>query len=204
MSRERLEPGDMREVPQAGRYACILADPPWAFQTYSGAKVPTRDERQPYKTMTMADIAALPVGEVAATDCALFLWVTWPTMPAALEVMKAWGFKYKTCGFCWVKGNALPLFPDDMRARMNLGYWTRSNSEVCLLGTKGRPQRLARDVRQVILEPLREHSRKPDCSRESIERLVAGPYLELFARQQRAGWDAWGNEVEKFAATVAA
>lgn len=82
---------------------------------------------------------------------------------------------------------------------MLLGYWTRSNSEVCLLATRGKPKRSNADVRQAIIAPRREHSRKPDGIHERIERLVAGPYLELFARQRRPGWDCWGNEVEKFA-----
>ena len=81
---------------------------------------------------------------------------------------------------------------------MKLGYWTRANSEVCLLATRGKPKRVNADVRQAIIAPSREHSRKPDGIHERIERLVAGPYLELFARQQRPGWTAWGNETEKF------
>lgn len=183
-----------------GKFGAILADPPWPFESYSGAVVPTsaRGERQPYKTMAMADIAALPVGELAAKNCALFLWVTWPTLPAALDVIRAWGFTFKTCGFCWVKGDELPLFPGDITATMGMGYWTRSNSEVCLLATRGRPKRLQSDVRQVIIERRREHSRKPEASRERIEQLVAGPYLELFARHRRPGWKAWGNETRKF------
>lgn len=184
------------------RYGVILADPPWPFQTYSGPKIPQRAKVAHYETMPVADIKALPVGRVAAEDCALFLWVTWPLLSAGLEVMRAWGFKYKTCGFAWFKGNTLPLFPDDFVPRMGMGYWTRANSEVCLLGTRGRPKRLHADVRQAITEPARENSRKPDCAHERIERLVAGPYLELFARERRKGWDAWGNEVGKFKAAA--
>lgn len=148
----------------------------------------------------MADIASLPVDEIAGPDCALFLWIVWPSLPDALEIMRAWGFEYKTCGFCWVKGNSLSLFPDDFKDKMGMGYWTRANSEVCLLGTRGKPKRLNADVRQVIQAPLREHSRKPDGIHARIERLVEGPYLEMFARQSQPGWDAWGNEVDKFAA----
>jgi len=85
-----------------------------------------------------------------------------------------------------------------MRDQMGLGYWTRANSEVCLLATRGKPKRKHADVRQAILEPRREHSRKPDCVYDRIERLVDGPYLELFARQTRPGWDSWGLEVNKF------
>lgn len=192
------KPRKITALPRAGKYRAIYADPPWPFETFSGAKVPTTDAAQPYATMTMADIAALPVRELAARDCALFLWVTWPTLPAALKVIEAWGFKYKTCGFAWFKGNSLPLFPDDYAFRIGLGYWTRSNSEVCLIATRGKPKRRSANVGQVVAEPVREHSRKPDCIRERIEALVEGPYVELFARQRRKGWDAWGNEVGRF------
>jgi N6-adenosine-specific RNA methylase IME4 len=184
-------------------YGAILADPPWSFKAWSGDALPSRVADAHYKTMSMDDIGALPIGELAAENCALFLWVCWPTLPEAIEIMKGWGFAYKTCGFCWVKGNALPLFPEDFRDKMGLGYWTRANSEVCLLGTRGKPKRVNADVRQVIQSPLREHSRKPDETHERIERLIVGPYLELFARQQRPGWDSWGNETEKFEAVQA-
>ena len=184
------------------KYGAILADPPWAFRTWVGDRLPTRVASAvgatPYKTMSFDDISALPVSDYAAEDCALFCWVVWPSMPDALKVIEAWGFTYKTCGFCWNKGNTLPLFPDDFRDKMGLGYWTRANSEVCLLATRGKPKRQHADVRQIIQAPLREHSRKPDEIYGRIERLVDGPYLELFARQQWPGWDSWGDEVGKF------
>lgn len=187
-------------------YRAILADPPWAFKAWSGNSIPARNygtADSHYPTQSMEWIADLPVPDYAADDCALFLWICWPTLPEALGIINAWGFTYKTCGFCWVKGNSLPLFPDDFKDKMGLGYWTRANSEVCLLATKGKPKRKHADVRQVIQAPLREHSRKPDCVHERIERLVDGPYLELFARERRPGWDAWGNEVDKFSTEVA-
>jgi N6-adenosine-specific RNA methylase IME4 len=95
----------------------------------------------------------------------------------------------------------LELFREDVDAQVGLGYWTRANSEVCLLATRGAPKRLNADVRQGIVEPRREHSRKPTVVYERIERLVAGPYVELFARSRRAGWSSWGNELDKFVAT---
>jgi N6-adenosine-specific RNA methylase IME4 len=121
-------------------------------------------------------------------------------MHRALEVIEAWGFKYKTCGFVWVKANGqqINMFDDDIPVQIGTGYWTRSNSEVCLLATKGQPKRLNADVRQGIIAPRRQHSRKPNGIHERIERLVAGPYLELFARQERQGWTTWGNETQKF------
>ena len=150
--------------------------------------------------MTYAEIAALPVGDLAAPDCALFLWVSWPMLGDALALIEAWRFSYKTCAFSWMKAHAgqLDMLRDDMPALIGMGYWTRANSEVCLLATRGRPRRLNADVRQGIIEPRREHSRKPDCVYSRIERLVAGPYLELFSRTTRSGWDSWGHEVGKF------
>jgi N6-adenosine-specific RNA methylase IME4 len=186
----------------AHSYAAILADPPWAFETYSGPAVPTTGA-QPYKTLSTDDLCAMPIGNLAARDSVLFLWITWPMLTAGLEVIDAWGFKYKTCAFAWMKadGTQLNMFPDHYSVRAGMGYWTMSNSEVCLLATRGKPKRLQSDVRQGIIEPRREHSRKPDEIYRRIERLVAGPYLELFARQTRTGWDSWGNEVSKFNGT---
>jgi len=151
--------------------------------------------------MSIEEIYALPVQSLAAANCVLFIWVTWPMLAHGLETIEAWGFKYKTCAFAWMKANGaqIDLFQDDISADMLTGYWTRANSEVCLLATKGQPKRLNADVRQGIIEPRREHSRKPDCIATRIERLVAGPYIELFARTQRHNWDSWGNQVNRFA-----
>jgi N6-adenosine-specific RNA methylase IME4 len=146
-------------------------------------------------------IAALPVADLAADDCVLFLWITWPTMAQALYVIDTWGFLYKTCAFAWMKADVatINMFSGPVDADMKLGYWTRANSEVCLLATRGNPKRLDAGVRQGIIEPARQHSRKPDCVHQRIERLVAGPYLELFARQRRPGWTSWGNQLDRFA-----
>ena len=188
----------MTDLP-GGKYGAILADPPWRFETWS-VKGTDRSPDKHYDTMHDGDIGTMPVGDLAAPDCALFMWIVWPTLPEAVEVIRAWGFEYKTCGFCWVKAHAkqVEMFRDDMDGQVGMGYWTRANSEVCLLATRGKPKRLNADVRQAILEPRREHSRKPDCVHDRIERLVAGPYLELFARAERPGWTTWGNEVGKF------
>ncbi len=188
-----------------GHFKAIYADPPWRFIGYwSKPVVPARGD-QPYETLGRGDLASLPVGDLAAEDCALFAWVTWPTLEHALNVIRAWGFTYKTCAFAWVKADArqVEFFHDDVDPFMGLGYWTRSNSEVCLLATRGKPKRLNADVRQAIVEPRREHSRKPDCVPGRIERLVDGPYLELFARTQRSGWTTWGNETSKFSEIAA-
>lgn len=175
-----------------GHYRAILADPPWRFETWSD-KGRGRAAEQHYETAAMGDLAALPVREIAADASVLFLWATWPTIGRAFSLIEAWGWRYKTCAFCWMKTTATG------KPFAGLGYWTRANTEPCLLATRGHPRRVHADVRQGIIEPRREHSRKPDCVYERIERLVPGPYLELFARNTRPGWDSWGNEVGKFA-----
>src|SRR5262245_3207907 len=195
-------------LPRA-HYGAILADPPWRFRTYDQREYIEKGRRSTlkgagshhYRTMTIEEIRALPVSEIAAVNCALFLWISWPQLLDAIGVIEVWGFTYKTCAFAWIKAHAgqIEMFQDELDDLMGLGYWTRANSEVCLLATRGNPKRLDKGVRQAILEPRREHSRKPDCIHGRIARLVAGPYLELFARRRRQGWDVWGNEIEKFA-----
>lgn len=183
-------------------YGAILADPPWPFATWSH-KGQGRSGEAHYRTMTHADIEAMPVRDLAAPDAVLFLWVVQTQIPQAVELVKAWGFTLKSVSFAWMKGDGLPLFPEDIVNQMGMGKWTRAEFEQCWLGTCGSPKRLNADVRQVLVEKRREHSRKPDGIHERIERLVAGPYVELFSRQRRPGWDCWGNETEKFAEAVA-
>ena len=179
------------------KYAAIYADPPWHFKAWSG-KGTDRAADNHYPTMSSDDISALSVAALAADDCALFIWACWPTLPEALAVIEAWGFKYKTCAFCWLKADPYRLFADEFTPFAGMGYWTRANSEVCLLATRGSPKRRNADVRQGIIAPRREHSRKPDEVYDRIERLVDGPYIELFARTRRSGWDVWGNQTDKF------
>jgi N6-adenosine-specific RNA methylase IME4 len=140
----------------------------------------------------------LPVTDLPAPDCVLFMWSCWPMLHDAFRLIEAWGFTYKTCAFSWMKADPYRLFADDATPFAGLGYWTRANTEPCLLATRGKPKRLNADVRQGIIAPRREHSRKPEGIHFRIERLVAGPYVELFARETRPGWDCWGNEVGKF------
>lgn len=179
---------DLPTVP--GGFATILADPPWAFRTYVGDGVPTQAV-DPYATMSAADLLALPVADVAAKDCALFMWVVDSNLDQALALGAAWGFTFKTCAFVWVKSKpgGWPV--------VGMGYWTRKQTEQCWLFTKGSPKRLSKGVEQIIHCPRGAHSAKPDRQYEHIEALVGGPYLELFARSQRLGWAAWGNEVGK-------
>ena len=136
------------------KFNIIYADPPWKFQTYSerGSQLKSADCH--YSCMKFDDILSLPVESIAADDSILFLWVTFPLLKEGLEVMKAWAFTYKTCGFNWVKRNkkADSWF-------MGLGYWTRSNSEICLLGTRGHPSRVSRSISQVCDARIMEHTR---------------------------------------------
>jgi N6-adenosine-specific RNA methylase IME4 len=178
-------------------FRAILADPPWRFRTWSE----TNQSRAPsnhYGLMPTAEIAALPVADLCSPDCVLMMWACWPTLLDAIRVMESWGFTYKTCAFSWLKADPYRLWTLEEDVRMGLGYWTRANTEPCLLATRGKPKRRHADVRQGIVEKAREHSRKPDCVHDRIERLVAGPYLELFARATRPGWTCVGNEVGKF------
>jgi N6-adenosine-specific RNA methylase IME4 len=171
-------------------YRVLYADPPWDFRTYSPLGQ-GRSAVAHYDVMTPAKIAAYPVQHLAADDCVLLLWVPDPLLPAGFDVITAWGFKYKTVGFYWAKTTR-----DGTRYPIGTGYWTRANPEICLLAVRGRPKRLHADVRRLIEAPRREHSRKPDEVYDRIERLVSGPYLELFARRRRPGWDAIGFEVD--------
>ena len=166
-------------------YGAILCDPPWAFETY-GKKhtTPHRGASDHYTTMTFEGLKSLELS--AAPDCALFMWAVDSHLEEAFALAKAWGFSFKTIAFVWSKG------------RIGMGYWTRKQTEVCLLFTRGKPRRLGKGVRQLIDAPRREHSRKPDEIYGRIEALVSGPYLEMFARQRWPGWDAWGNETTKF------
>jgi N6-adenosine-specific RNA methylase IME4 len=192
------------DVPRK-HYGVIYADPAWKFKTYAppkeGAKG-RRDVERHYPTMTLEEIKALPVRRVAAKDCYLILWCTWPFLEHGLATLKAWGFTYSSSFKVWAKlregfspTRAFITNPDDFP--IGTGYTTRKNSEFCLLGRRGSPRRLARDIPELIVAPVREHSRKPDLHAE-IERYAAGPYLEMNARTAVPGWDQWGNEVEKF------
>ena len=174
------------------KYGAVLIDPPWSFKTYS-EKGKGRSAEQHYGCMTTKELYELEIP--AADNCALFMWTTDPMLPLALDIMQAWNFAYKTVAFTWVKQNR------DGSPFTGMGYWTRANPEMCLLGTRGKPRRIHKDVRQLITAPRREHSRKPDEIYERIERLVGGPYLEMFARQRRPGWSVYGNETDKFEVT---
>ena len=172
------------------KYQVIYADPPWTFKTYS-KKGKGKSAENHYNCMKKKDIQKLPIQDIADDDCILFLWVTFPNLKEGIELIEKWGFTYKTCAFNWVKRNkkANSWF-------WGLGYWTRSNSELCLLATKGKPKRVSASVHQVLDDRIRSHSQKPDSARIKIVELCGDvPRIELFARQKTDGWDVWGNEV---------
>ena len=171
------------------KYDIIDADPPWQYNDKRGGSA--RWGAVGYKTMSVNDIAKLPVYSITNKDSALFLWVTMPFLDKAFEIIKAWGFKYKTCAFCWVKQN-----PKNSGIYSGMGQWTNGNAELCLLATKGNPQRVARNIKQIVLAPRGRHSAKPPEVRDRINALMGGGHcIELFAREQVDGWDCWGNEV---------
>ena len=189
------------EGPLAGlrrlHYGVVYADPPWAYKTFSDSElgtVPHRTEEAPYKPMSQDELKAMPVGEIAAKDCVLHMWTISSHLDQALDLGRHWGFVFKSLGLVWVKTQK----SDPEAPKMGMGKWFRQEAEVCLLFTRGKPSRLSAGVRQTILEPAREHSRKPDEAISRIEALSAGPYIELFSRQSRPGWDAMGDQKGKF------
>jgi len=183
---------DLYELIASGRtFGAILADPPWHFVTQSEQGEGRSASRYYTTDRTAAEaIKALPVAQLAARDCVLYMWMVDWCPKLALEVVEAWGFTHTTTAFTWVKQTASG---DDWH--MGQGYWTRANPEDCWLGTRGAPRRIHADVRQLIVAPVMEHSRKPDEIHGRIERLVAGPFLELYARRERHGWTTWGEEL---------
>lgn len=176
------------------KYKIIYADPPWSYKVWSGKGKTAANH---YSLMNIDDICNLPIQDLADDDCILFLWATPPCLQEAFKVIEAWGFKYKTVGFTWVKRNK-----KERSWFWGLGYWTRANAELCLIATKGSPKRIGSDVHQIIETSTGEHSRKPQEARDRIVRLMGDvPRIELFARERNElfdeykGWDVWGNEI---------
>jgi len=172
------------------KYQIIYADPPWHFKVYSEKGHNDRYRGCPYPVMEKESIKKLNIP--SDKDSILFLWATYPNLLEALEVIKAWGFTFKTVAFTWVKQN-----PSGNGYHFGLGYWTRANPEICLLATKGHPKRIDCNVANLIISPREKHSKKPDDIKNRIVKLMGDlPRIELFARQKTEGWDVWGNEVE--------
>lgn len=178
---------DFDAIPEA-RYQVIYADPPWSYNDKMSGHSFSLDHE--YATTSLDWLKQLPVRKITAKDTLLFMWVTNPMLPDGLAVMKAWGFSFVTVAFCWVKKRASGL------DATNLGRWTMGGMELCLLGRKGRPQRVARNIRQIVYAVRGRHSAKPAEVRDRIVQ-VAGdvPRIELFARGSHGeNWDQWGNE----------
>lgn len=176
------------ETMETRRYPVLYADPPYRYDMRRGRGVAENH----YRTMGIDGICALPVEAIAERDCALFLWATFPMLPEALRVIRAWGFEYKTVAFLWVK-----TYRRSATWFYGMGFWTRSNAEVCLLAIRGHPRRVHKGIHQLVVAPVEAHSRKPDEVRERIVALMGDvPRIELFARQRTQGWDTWGDEVE--------
>lgn len=173
------------------KYSVILADPPWSYYSWDKNTGPQgRTAAKHYSTMSVEEICALPVMDLANENCAMFLWAVWPDIFRAQEVIEAWGFRYATIAWVWAKLN-----PSSMGFHWGLGYYTRANTEPCLLAVRGSMPPAVKDVQALIVEPVREHSRKPESQYDKIERLYPDTdYIELFARRSRPGWDCWGNE----------
>lgn len=174
------------------KYDVIYADPPWRFNVWSRETGLGRSADKHYPTMQKQDIEELPINKIAKNNSVLFIWATFPCLEQALELIKKWGYTYKTCAFTWIKKNKRS--GSDF---IGMGYYTRANAEVCLLASKGKSlKRVNRSIRQVIQSPIEEHSKKPAEIRARIEELFGDvARIELFARQRTEGWDCWGNEV---------
>ena len=173
------------------KYQIIYADPPWSYNDKLGNDSDFGSATSAYQTQSKDWISRLPVGEIAEKDSVLFMWAVSPLLPEAFEVMKAWGFKYVTVAFCWSKHTKNKIKVS------NMGRWTMGNIEVCLLGRKGKPQRITKNIKQLVEEERTGHSKKPDEVRKRIVELMGDiPRIELFAREKPEGWDVWGNEVE--------
>ncbi len=201
----RLRPG--------GGFRCILADVPWSFDNYS-AKGEEKNAKSHYECQDLDWICALPVQILAADDCALFMWCTWPLMPVWTKVLDAWGFSYAGLAWEWIKFN-----PETGKYALGCGYGSRKNLEPCILATRGSPslrkdasffgsttEAKSHSVRDFIewhpgdciRSARREHSRKPEQQFERIEAMFDPPYIELFARERRKNWSSWGDQQGRF------
>lgn len=177
------------------KYQIIYADPPWEYRLSGSKKNGRGMAKQHYRTMRTEDICTLPVRNITTDNAIIFMWATFPNIAEAIKVIEAWGFRYKTAAFVWVKQNkkSNSLF-------WGMGAYTRANAEACLLGisknTKAKDMVKSHAVHQIIQSKIEQHSKKPDIVRDRILDLVGDlPRMELFARQETEGWDCWGNEV---------
>src|SRR6516162_7962787 len=187
-------------------YGAIAIDPASRFKSYTAIQSQNpssrRDNERHYRTMPFAELAALPVKALAApTGCHLFAWTSGPFLPQALQLIEIWGFRYSTRCFTWLKTRRSwesgdPLTELDFP--IGLGLTTRAQSEIVLLARRGNCRRRRKDVRELIRACRREHGRKPAEFYRRVEQYCEGPYADLFARERRAGWDCFGDEIDKF------
>lgn len=188
------------------KYNIIYSDPAWSFQTYSPKGKEKKSAENHYECMNIQDIYDLPIARIADDNCILFQWVTSPMLKQGIQSMEEWGFEYKTIGFNWFKKNKIA---DSWF--WGMGYWTRQNTELCLIGTKGKPIRVSKGVHQPfdtenpfifydteeIATRIEKHSAKPSIVRERIVDLMGDiPRVELFAREKYEGWDAMGYDID--------
>ncbi len=183
-----------QEVAELGGFEVLLADPPWQ---YNDKKVRGGAEHH-YSTMSLGELCMLPVEDLAAENAVMFMWATWPTLPDAFGLMRAWGFRYYNCGLLWAKMNSVATDTPFV----GLGHMTRGNTEPCLLGVRGKPKRVDKAVQQLMLDdglilaPIGEHSEKPAEARDRIIRLMGDvSAVEMFARAPAPGWECFGDQV---------
>lgn len=174
------------------KYKIIYADPAWKYGCWYKSEKIKRNAADHYTVTTTEEMMKIPVNEIAEENAVIFMWVTFPCLIDGLKLMNAWGFKYKTCAFTWIKKNK-----KSDTWFMGLGNYTRANAEICLLGTKGKGlPRISRSVRQILDNRIEEHSKKPAEARDRIVELFGDiSKIELFARQEIPNWDSWGNEI---------
>ena len=186
------------------KYNIIYADPPWRYK--DRARVSTKDLKHQkyrgaggkYDVMTVDQISDLPVKDIAADNCVLFLWITFPFLDGFMDIMDKWGFEYKTVAFTWIKTNSSDsnIVYTDKSFFKGMGSWTRANAEICLLGIKGNPKRVSTTISQLLISHRTKHSTKPLVTRDKIVELCGDlPRIELFSRHIVDGWDSWGNEI---------
>lgn len=172
---------------QVKKYNIIYADPPWKYRDKATAGAAEKH----YQTMYLKEVCELPIKDISDKDCVLFLWCTYPQIWEGLQVIKNWGFEYKTIGFQWVKLNK-----KNNKPFYGIGHYTRSNSECCLIAIKGKPKPICKNISQLVFSRRRKHSQKPDIVRDKILQIMGDlPRIELFAREQIRGWDCWGDGV---------
>ena len=177
------------------KYNIIYADPPWTFKNYNNDKSTSNADHH-YKCMSLKEIKELQVKNISTQNCILFLWVTDPLLYKQIEVITSWGFEYKTVAFYWIKENKNKINSSYWKGT---GYWTRSNPEICLLATKGKPKRFGFNVDKLVFAQRNKHSKKPSIIKSKIVELCGNlPRIELFARNVGLfsdGWDYWGNQI---------